>query len=632
MFGQCERDQPDGSLQLIIDHPKEMKVVNSRRRTEMSECTPTQVIGGVPWKFYAHIDYASDTDHTKQLSFYLMCCLEVQSAWAVSVTAVLRHYQGAAKYTNKPETFDIIIRNNTPNTAFRTCRQWDDVLKYHDDARFPSVRMLFEFRVTIKNVAILGRKLCDFSMPDRDRTDSMLKVYGHELYVNTRIMARYCKSFRRAFYVEKGNVVKIYLDEEETVDDFIAFLQIIYGHSDVLNVENVNSVIQIAKRYESKTCVELCEQFMIRSKFMEPSTKLHYAVTYQLRRLEKILLRQILTCDGLDSLSNFRCLRPLGRWCLKRRMEKQVLKKKKMKLGRKSVRVDVSCVLLNGQAHRSGLVMIDNVPWRLELKLTENRYGTILKISLVCDYGTHTEWYCDVTAAFTLFVPDEYDNCTWTVSRSVSTGFTSFEESMPVSGEEGPKQVRLNADIRVQKFKKSMFEKKTTFWMSNELTNVALIVEGVKFNVIKELLAAHSPYFNTMFFTPHFTEYHRSRIVLPGIKADEFEEFLHMIHDPVRPVTRTTFEALLRLADYLDAPGVKERCDWYLCASREHFPFEKEQLASDYRLENTMIAYPIDWDDITLTCRTSEHMRAIVSIILDEQEMSDETSEPAAVS
>lgn len=74
------------------------------------------------------------------------------------------------------------------------------------------------------------------------------------------------------------------------------------------------------------------------------------------------------------------------------------------------------------------------------------------------------------------------------------------------------------------------------FTLEDELSSLTLIVESQHLHVHKEVLAAWSPVFKSM-FTRDFKEKEQKEIELPDKKVDEFIELLHCMYPPIKPIT-----------------------------------------------------------------------------------------------
>ena len=74
------------------------------------------------------------------------------------------------------------------------------------------------------------------------------------------------------------------------------------------------------------------------------------------------------------------------------------------------------------------------------------------------------------------------------------------------------------------------------FTQPDEMSSLTLIIEEQKLFVHKEILAAWSPVFKSM-FVREFKERDMKEIELPGKKVDDFVDILHCMYPPIKPVT-----------------------------------------------------------------------------------------------
>lgn len=74
------------------------------------------------------------------------------------------------------------------------------------------------------------------------------------------------------------------------------------------------------------------------------------------------------------------------------------------------------------------------------------------------------------------------------------------------------------------------------FTSQDEMSSLTLIVEGQKLYVHREILAAWSPVFKSM-FVRDFKEKGMDEVELPGKKVDDFVELLHCMYPPIKPIS-----------------------------------------------------------------------------------------------
>ncbi|XP_045183069.2 uncharacterized protein LOC123541570 [Mercenaria mercenaria] len=103
------------------------------------------------------------------------------------------------------------------------------------------------------------------------------------------------------------------------------------------------------------------------------------------------------------------------------------------------------------------------------------------------------------------------------------------------------------------------FSKKT--WKED----VALLVEGKKLHVAKNVLSYTSPVFDAMFSSP-FSEKDKAEVELPGKEFKSFLEFLRCIYPGSKgSITEENVFQLLSLADEYQVEKLKKKCTKFLC-------------------------------------------------------------------
>ncbi|EFP09884.1 hypothetical protein CRE_21325 [Caenorhabditis remanei] len=116
-----------------------------------------------------------------------------------------------------------------------------------------------------------------------------------------------------------------------------------------------------------------------------------------------------------------------------------------------------------------------------------------------------------------------------------------------------------------------------------EFSDVVLVVNEQKFCVLKLYLAAHSPYFKALFMG-NFKDSKKSEIKLTGIGADDFQKYLELLYGE-HPINEHTCEGLLLVADMLDTPLVRRKCEKFLLEKTEKTLKKKLELSARYNLE-----------------------------------------------
>ncbi|EFO96250.1 hypothetical protein CRE_14655 [Caenorhabditis remanei] len=116
------------------------------------------------------------------------------------------------------------------------------------------------------------------------------------------------------------------------------------------------------------------------------------------------------------------------------------------------------------------------------------------------------------------------------------------------------------------------------------LSDVILIVEDVKFYVLKAFLAAQSSYFKSMFFG-EFKESKKSEIKLDGVNAEDFHYFLELLYlEPA--LTNSNVEGVLVLADMYDAKNATRLCEEFLIGKSKDSLRNKLAISMKFQLED----------------------------------------------
>ncbi|PIC49040.1 hypothetical protein B9Z55_007781 [Caenorhabditis nigoni] len=117
-----------------------------------------------------------------------------------------------------------------------------------------------------------------------------------------------------------------------------------------------------------------------------------------------------------------------------------------------------------------------------------------------------------------------------------------------------------------------------------EVSDVILVVKDTKFCVSKMCLASQSAFFKSL-FVGNTTFFHNPAITLPGIDPDDFHYFLEVLYGE-SAIYDSTVEGVLFLADMMDSPTAKRRCEEFLLKESKKTFKTKSQITSRYLLDN----------------------------------------------
>ena len=105
----------------------------------------------------------------------------------------------------------------------------------------------------------------------------------------------------------------------------------------------------------------------------------------------------------------------------------------------------------------------------------------------------------------------------------------------------------------------------TDFSAPWKFSDVVLVVEDQRFHVHRSTLAFWSPVFEKMFMSD-FKEKGNDEIPLPGKKASEIKQLLHMMYPSLeeKPVTRSNCYFLLELAHEYQIESIAQKCEAFM--------------------------------------------------------------------
>jgi len=124
------------------------------------------------------------------------------------------------------------------------------------------------------------------------------------------------------------------------------------------------------------------------------------------------------------------------------------------------------------------------------------------------------------------------------------------------------------------------------YTLSTRNTEETVFVHGDPIAVDKYLLAAHSPFFWSLFFGDNLeTRTKRFEIRDEQITLDIFSNFLKIINPHLNAsIKKEYLEPILHMCNVYDVPMVREKCEQYLVDSKEYSKCAKLLLAELYNL------------------------------------------------
>ncbi|PIC49047.1 hypothetical protein B9Z55_007785 [Caenorhabditis nigoni] len=244
-----------------------------------------------------------------------------------------------------------------------------------------------------------------------------------------------------------------------------------------------------------------------------------------------------------------------------------------------------------------------NVNWYTAAKRHSNRLGlyvVCLPVSPSIKWSIQTKLELKAVGRNQNDVIKTRDHC---YEESQGYGFSEFLEWEKMENEyllDG----NLTVEAKVTIIETSGFRKEENrkFDESN-VSDVVLVVRDTKFHVLKAYLASQSSFFQSL-FTENPT---KSEFSSTGIDPNDFHCFLETLYgeyaidghnlenskkrgcDLKYKKLDSNVEGVLLLADRLDSPMVKRRCEVFLLKESKKTLVKKQQMANCYHLQNWVI-------------------------------------------
>ncbi|CAO4367356.1 unnamed protein product [Caenorhabditis nigoni] len=223
-----------------------------------------------------------------------------------------------------------------------------------------------------------------------------------------------------------------------------------------------------------------------------------------------------------------------------------------------------------------------NLKWYMEIKCFQNYIELFVDCEPV-DSITN-EWSIETKLDYRLLGYNGFN-----VTKSVKYCFEAIDPWISLEFMEWEDYLiddNLTVEVDVEILKMDGIEKKKQRLFDEsqkDVSDVVLLVKDTKFYVSKMYLAAQSSFFKTLFLG-NFSESKKSEIALSGIDPEDFQCFLEFIYAE-SPISDSTVEGILLIADMYDAPTATRRCEDYLLNESKNEFKKKLQLSTQYRLE-----------------------------------------------
>ncbi|EFP03506.1 hypothetical protein CRE_09629 [Caenorhabditis remanei] len=144
------------------------------------------------------------------------------------------------------------------------------------------------------------KKKMDFNDADPNIVDAVIVIEKHKFHVLKGNAARHSAVLYEKFFGEKDSRVDS-VTIEESPQTFQYFLEVIHGIP-TINDNNVEKILEVAKKYQAPFAVQTCEKFLISNGRMTDKEKLRLSMKYDLTELKEKLIVGVLDSKDLFHL------------------------------------------------------------------------------------------------------------------------------------------------------------------------------------------------------------------------------------------------------------------------------------------------------------------------------------------
>ncbi|CAO4387565.1 unnamed protein product [Caenorhabditis nigoni] len=226
-----------------------------------------------------------------------------------------------------------------------------------------------------------------------------------------------------------------------------------------------------------------------------------------------------------------------------------------------------------------------NLKWNMLIERNEKHLGFVLFCEPIAPTGK--EFAVEIEVKFRMV----NDKCNLTKTtkhcfeRKGRLGFYDFMDWENVKYYLMDNNLAVEVEVEILKVTECGKEKARLFDESQkEFCDLILVAQNTKFYVLKMYLALQSSLLNYLLCEENdFPE--KAEIRLTGIEADDFHNFLQLIHGE-SSIDDDTVTGLLDLADMLKAPTAIRRCEEFLLKDSQKSIVQKLELALRCHLEN----------------------------------------------
>ncbi|EFO99120.1 hypothetical protein CRE_17912 [Caenorhabditis remanei] len=227
----------------------------------------------VPWRIYI-------ARNDGNLSFYLNCPKSFKIGnWSVKTQIQLRIVSGYNRFLSAENTFgNTNPQNLFTSYGFASFMNWETMMTecVINDTLEVEAHVLIE-----KMTGFNEEKLIYFN--DEDLSDVMMLIGENKFYLSKQFLASQSSYFKSLFMEKNKKTSKLALPFIDS-DDFQKLLELLHGHP-VINENNVEGIVLLAKLIDSPLAKRQCEEFLVEKSKKSLQKRMQMAERYKLKKL-----------------------------------------------------------------------------------------------------------------------------------------------------------------------------------------------------------------------------------------------------------------------------------------------------------------------------------------------------------
>ncbi|GMR43136.1 hypothetical protein PMAYCL1PPCAC_13331 [Pristionchus mayeri] len=267
-----------------------------------------QTISGFPWR--ANVSKEEDEDGIEYLGLFLHCEMNKHSSvWFCDVsyemTLVNQRDALLSETIKQTHRFDYSEgRLGIGAAEFITMEK----LLNPNEGFIKDNMIRVEVKVTVNNSSLSrkfrGKPHVDLFSPS-PQADAVLIVDSFKLYVNKQLLAIQSQFFDRLFngQYKESKQKEIHIEDVD-INDFEELLKAMYPIEYEYTEDNVESILELADRFEVNSVLNSAEKFLLADTEMSPRRKLLLADKYKLTVLIDQCLSMHKTCAQMKGLKS----------------------------------------------------------------------------------------------------------------------------------------------------------------------------------------------------------------------------------------------------------------------------------------------------------------------------------------